>query len=96
MVYSRQDAIEMKAALKDLEIFDAIERQEVLDKMKQVIDQWYLTVKPPPATNRSTALNNYHTIESLVQTEKDVLKKSFLRVKLTEANEKFKEMKRLA
>jgi len=92
---SQQEAKDMRDAIKRLE---QIEGQQARDANNILIAQakaWYNTVKPSPPTNRDEALLAFQFIKVLMETETDHIKIGLLRRMLKEANEKYKEVKRL-
>jgi len=96
LVVTKQDAIDMRDALNSLN--DDEDRQVQVDYRAKIIIQntWFDTVKPPIPTTRNQALDAYRQIQTLIRNETDRFRKQFLGRKLIEANEKYKEVKRLS
>jgi len=94
MVFSQQEARDMRDAL---ELLNQTEGQAEEAANQVLIAQalsWWNTVKPQTPRTRPEAVDAFNIIKRLIQTETDRHRQSLLRKKLTEANEKFKEIKR--
>lgn len=91
---NRQEAKEMRDALTELQNFEAQQEQERENQLMAQALVWYNTIKQNTPTDRQEALDDFNFIKSKIQTESDNYRKRILQIKLQEANEKFKELKK--
>ena len=86
------------------EIFTAIESFQLKDNLalKAISDQnvldaqnWYQGIEMRTPTNRTQALAKFQHIEGLLRANTNRVRRGVLSKKLDEANEKFKELKKL-
>lgn len=91
-----QEVKDMRDAIRQLEQTEAqqIQAQQQIDIA--TARAWFNTlgINIQAATTRDEALTAFQSIEKLHQTETDRLRRQILGIKLLEANEKFKEIKR--
>jgi len=95
---TEQEARDMKIAIDSFQSSDEAARQAQQQADLTRAEQWFNTlgIDIQAATTRRQALKNYNDIEILISTETDRFRLSVLRTKLKEANEKYKEVKRLS
>ncbi len=94
MAVTRQQAEEMRDAIKQLEEGEVVAAKVINDANIQVAVDWWDTIKPAVPRTRDEALAAYQFIEGLLQTETDNYRLVLLRQKLRDANEKYRERKR--
>lgn len=92
---TRADAERIRDATKLLEQNETAEAKAIQDGKIQVAVDWWNTVKPAIPSTRDEALIAYNVIKELLKTETAHYRLAVLRIKLNEANDKFKEMKKL-
>jgi len=97
MVVTEAQAREMQAAIRDFQDKDGqIRKAQRQDDLALALT-WYNQqgINIPSATTRTQALDNFTQIESLLETETDRNRIEVLGIKLKEANEKYKQVKRV-
>ena len=91
------EAREIQAAIEAFQVKDAqtIQAQQRADL--GIATAWFNTlgINVQAATTRTQALTNFNQIESLLKTETDRFRLFILRNKLAEANERYKDVKRV-
>ena len=92
---TQQEAKEMRDAIKLLEQTETQQAQAQEDSKIQIALAWFNSLNIPIPTTRNQALDNFNEIKQLLETETDVYRLAVLRKKLIEANEKYKEVKKL-
>lgn len=95
MPFTEQDAKDMRDAMNLLQQKEQQQTQTQFDTNIQTALAWWDTVKPQIPTTRQEAKDAFDFIEQLIKTETDTFRLTVLRKKLEEANEKFKEIKKL-
>lgn len=95
ILVTRQEAKEMRDAIKLLEQTEVQQTKILRDARMTQAEAWYNTIEPPIPTTRQEALDKFHHIEILLKTERNEIRHWLLNKKLNEANEKFKELKKL-
>ena len=97
MVVTEPQAREIQAAIEAFLEKDAqiIEAQHQADSA--IALAWFNTlgINIQVATTRTQALDNFNQIKLLLQTETDSFRLAVLRKKLEEANERYREIKRI-
>jgi len=79
--------------LRQLRDADTLQDKTDFDANIAIAQAWFDSVKPAPPTNRAEALAVFQFIEGLLQTETDIFRLKLLKIKLQEANIKFKDLK---
>ena len=92
---TQQEAKEMRDAIKLLEQTETQQAQAQEDSKIQIALAWFNSLNITIPTTRNQALDNFNEIKQLLETETDVYRLAVLRKKLIEANEKYKEVKKL-
>lgn len=97
MPFTEQEAKDMRTALNLLAQNEAQAAQAQQQADLAIALSWYdtLGIDIQTATTRTQAQINHDDIESLLQTETDVFKRSILVQKLEEANQKVKAVKKV-
>lgn len=93
---SLQEAEEMRDAIRQLEQIENQQTQAQNQANRGVALSWFNTqgINIQSATTRLQALGNFNQIKSLIQTETDTFRLTILKIKLLDANEKYKQVKK--
>jgi len=94
---TEQEARDMKTAITGFEDRDELAAQTQFNADLATAERWFntLNIDIQGATTRTEALSNFNQIESLNQSETDRFRLMVLGKKLREANEKYKQVKRV-
>jgi len=92
---TQQEARDMRDALKLLEESETRQRFDARQILINDALIWWNMNKPPMPTTRQAALDAFNFIKQLLETETDRFRLALLREKLDQANNKFKEIKRI-
>ena len=94
---TEQEARDMKTAIESFMNKDLETIKNQTDANKAIALTWFngLRIDIQTATTREQALVNYNAIESLLKTETERFRLVILREKKEEANEKYRELKRI-
>ena len=97
MATTEIQAREIHTAIGNFQSKDQQVIQAQFDADKAVAVAWYdsLGIDIQGATTRTQASDNYSQIDTLLQTETDRFRLLVLRQRLAEANERYREIKRL-
>lgn len=97
MSFTEQDAIDMETATRLLQQKRQEQDKTQYDANIQIALTWFNTlgINIQSATTRTQAKINHDEIESILKTETDSFRKSILRQKLVEANEKYIAVKKV-
>jgi len=97
LVVTEPQAREMQAAIEAFRDKDAQTTRAQNQADLAIATAWFNTlgINIQAATTRTQALSNFNQIKSLLQTERDKFRKSILRQKQQEANEKYKQVKKV-
>jgi len=97
MVVTESEAREMKTAMEDFQTRDNQLTQAQARADLSTATDWFNTlgIRIQAATTRTQALDNFYQIESLLKTETNRFRITILRQKLDEANEKYKQVKKV-
>lgn len=97
MPFTEQEAIDMRQAIKDLENKEAQEARTQFNIDKTRAENWFNTlgIDIQGATTRRQALTNFNDILALLEIETERFRQMVLKEKEVEANEKYKEIKRI-
>jgi len=94
---TQQEAKDMRDAIRQLEASEETTRISQRNTDMQIGLDWYNTlgIDIQSVTTRNEALTIYRQITTLLETESEFFRRSILEQKKREAEDKFKELKRI-